>query len=133
MTSRICQAPGCGATLTGHATGWCCERCRKQADRATVRQRGGNLATQTPAPGRVTCAVVAELAAYGDGGTVAALLLSLAELVDREPGPRELAALSRELRATLADLRAERHEQTPPGQPTRLHLIRAQLDSAPER
>ena len=133
MMTSTCQAPGCGATLIGRATRWCSERCRKHTDRVTVHQRRSNLATQTPAPGRVTCAVVAELGAHGDGSVRGALLLCLAELVDREPGARELAALSRELRATLADLRAERHEPTPSGQPTRLHLIRAQLDSAPER
>lgn len=129
--TRTC--PSCGESFTAARVNrrWCTDRCRMVGKRAAA---AGRPLTVTPSmssmeestsPGPVSLTVAAALTRMGAEGTaLGRLALSLANRLDRdtEAPATGIAALSRELRATMADIAKEQA----PGSEDALTRLRAQ-------
>lgn len=110
--ARTC--PACGDDFTAARVNrrWCSDRCRMAGKRAAAAGRPFGSAkpasaTHPQGQGPVAATVAAALAAMkAEGDALAPLALNIADRLDRDTeGPAAgLAALSRELRATMADI-----------------------------
>lgn len=109
------DCPACGDIFTAARVNrrWCSDRCRVAGKRAAAAGRPlGPLPSKSPtpesaAPGPVASTVAAALTRMkAENSALAPLALSLADRLDRdtEAPAAGVAALSRELRATMADI-----------------------------
>lgn len=117
--NRECGACGAAFTSTRSTARWCGDACRTAAKRARAAGRpfpsppSSLLASSSTSPGPVVASVTATLARMrAESSHMASVALSLADRLDRDVGgpAAGVAALSRELRAVMAEIAREHHE-----------------------
>ena len=130
------NCPACGRTFTAARVNrrWCSDRCRMAGKRAVAAGRPltstsskSGLEESTP-PGPVALTVAAALTRMrAEEAALAPLAVSLANRLDHdtEAPATGVAALSRELRATMADIAKEQV----PGRDDPLTRLRAQREA----
>lgn len=105
---RSCDICGKPYEAVRSTSRYCSSTCRSRAHLSGQSVPTLAVIAEHPAsPGRVTAATRAEAEALGqEGSALAEAALVLALQVDALPDPRTLPALTREWRATMAELRA---------------------------